>query len=79
MQKKFEINRTKIKGSFQSARKVVTNESKSDLPLVRSNCAITYLPTFHKVRDIYDARVQIEDPTRAYTFWDTYLLTVIQF
>ena len=33
--KKFEINRTKIKGSCQLGRKVVTNNSKSDLPLVR--------------------------------------------
>ena len=34
MQKKFEINRTKIKGGSQSGRKVVTHNSKSDLPLV---------------------------------------------
>ena len=34
MHKKFEINRTKIKGSCQSGRKVVTHNSKSDLPLV---------------------------------------------
>ena len=34
MHKKFEINRTKIKGSCQSGRKVVTHDSKSDLPLV---------------------------------------------
>ena len=34
MQKKFEINRTKIKGGCQSGRKVVTHNSKSDLPLV---------------------------------------------
>ena len=33
MHKKFEINRTKIKGSCQSGRKVVTHNSKSDLPL----------------------------------------------
>ena len=33
MQKKFEINRTNIKGGCQSARKVVTHNSKSDLPL----------------------------------------------
>ena len=32
----FEINRTKIKGSCQSGRKVVTHNSKSDLPLVVS-------------------------------------------
>ena len=34
MQKKFEINRTKIKGGCQSGQKVVTHSSKSDLPLV---------------------------------------------
>ena len=33
MQKKFEINRSKIKGGCQSGRKVVTYNSKSDLPL----------------------------------------------
>ena len=32
--KKFEINRTNIKGSFQSVRKVVPHDSRSDLPLV---------------------------------------------
>ena len=36
MHKKFEINRTKNKGSCKLGRKVVTNYSKSDLPLVRS-------------------------------------------
>ena len=34
MHKKFEMNRTKIKGGCQSRRKVVTHNSKSDLPLV---------------------------------------------
>ena len=34
MHKKFETNRTKIKGSCQSGRKVVTHDSKNDLPLV---------------------------------------------
>ena len=34
MNKKFDINGTKIKGSCQSGRKVVTHDSKSDLPLV---------------------------------------------
>ena len=34
MQKKFEKNRTKIKGGCQSGRKVVPHNSKSDLPLV---------------------------------------------
>ena len=33
MHKKFEINRTKIKGGCQSGRKVATHNSKSDLPL----------------------------------------------
>ena len=34
MHKNFEINQTKIKGGCQSGRKVVTHNSKSDLPLV---------------------------------------------
>ena len=34
MQKKFEINRTKIKGGCQSGRKVVPHDSKNYLPLV---------------------------------------------
>ena len=29
----FEVNQTKIKGGSQSGRKVVTHDSKSDLPL----------------------------------------------
>ena len=33
MHKNFKINWTKIKGSCQSGRKVVTHNSKSDLPL----------------------------------------------
>ena len=33
MHKKFEINRTEIKGGYQSERKVVSHNSKSDLPL----------------------------------------------
>ena len=33
MHKKFVINRTKIKGVCKSGRKVVTHNSKSDLPL----------------------------------------------
>ena len=37
MHKKFEINRTKIKGGCQSGRKVVTHNYKSDLPLVHIN------------------------------------------
>ena len=32
----FEVNQTKIKGGFQSGRKVVTHNSKSDLPLADS-------------------------------------------
>ena len=37
MQKKFEINLTKIKGGCQSGRKMVTHNSKSDLPLIAKN------------------------------------------
>ena len=36
MHKKFMINRTKIKGGCQSGRKVVSHNSKSDLPLLPS-------------------------------------------
>ena len=35
MRKKFEINRRKIKGSYQSGKKVVTHDSESDLALKR--------------------------------------------
>ena len=35
MRERFEINGTKIKGSCQSGRKVVTHKSKSDLPLAK--------------------------------------------
>ena len=37
MPDKFEINRTKIKGGCQSGRKVVTHDSKSNLPLASSS------------------------------------------
>ena len=37
MHNKFEINRTKIKGGCQSGRKVVTLNSKRDLPLETSS------------------------------------------
>ena len=43
MHEKFEINGTKIKGGCQQGRKVVTHNSKSDLPLSRAllqlNCS----------------------------------------
>ena len=35
MHKKFETNRTKIKGGCHSGRKEVTHNSKSDLPLAQ--------------------------------------------
>ena len=41
MHKKFEISRTKIKGSCQSGRKVVTHNSDSDLPLVPLKMAVS--------------------------------------
>ena len=43
MHKKFEINRTKIKGSCQLGRKVVTHNSKSDLTLVEIVLCISNL------------------------------------
>ena len=59
MHKKFEINRTKIKGGFQSRRKVVTHNSKSDLPLnslqiclhcTAWNLDMSLLDSFFKIR-----------------------------
>ena len=44
MHKKFEINQTKIKGGCQSGRKVVTHNSKSDLPLALLLFPITHTP-----------------------------------
>ena len=44
---KFEINQTKIKGSCQSGRKVVTHDSKSDLPLAAQD--IDLLLSIHQV------------------------------
>ena len=32
----FEVNQTKIKGGCQSGRKVVPDDSKSDLPLAKA-------------------------------------------
>ena len=37
MHKKFEINRTKIKGGCQSGRKVIPHDSTSDLPLDKNS------------------------------------------
>ena len=37
MHKKFKKNRTNIKGGYQSGRKVLTHNSKSDLPLTNWN------------------------------------------
>ena len=49
MHKKFEINRTKVKGGCQSGRKVTTHDSKSDLPLINKlfyelflDCLLTF-------------------------------------
>ena len=42
MHKNFEINQTKIKGDCQSGRKVVTHNSKSDLPLKVSRRPMNY-------------------------------------
>ena len=43
--KKFEINRTKIKGSCQSGGKVVPHNSKNDLPLAEKRLLLLSLYT----------------------------------
>ena len=50
MHKKFEINWKKIKGGCQSGRKVVTYNSKSDLPLVAVRYQLCNLPSNHSHR-----------------------------
>ena len=49
MHKKFEINRTKIKGSCQSGKKVVPLDSKSDLPLSHTTTTgpLNTVPPWH--------------------------------
>ena len=72
MQKKFEINQTKIKGGFQSGRKVVTHNSKSDLPLVHVQVNILFTSFLRSEGHI----------SRTHIFWCTctFLLTnVTQF
>ena len=50
MHKKFEINRTKIKGGCQLGRKAVTYNSKSNLPLAiyKHEMKMGSLATFKK-------------------------------
>ena len=49
MHKKFEINRTKIKGGCQLRRKVVTHNSKSDLLLVKIRKNYQRIKTIKKI------------------------------
>ena len=49
MHKKFEISRTKIKGSCQLGRKVVAHDSKSDLPLHYLGVDDDFAPQVHKL------------------------------
>ena len=51
MHKKFEINRTKIKGGCQSVRKVVTHNSRSDLPLAATFCLLLSTFFFFLLKD----------------------------
>ena len=51
MHKKFEINRTKIKGDCHLGRKMVTHNSKSDLPLAEVYNS-TLVLTFQSLRNV---------------------------
>ena len=53
MHKKFEINLTKIMGGCQSGRKVVTHDSKRDLPLVLAKMVLGTLWSTGKSRYIH--------------------------
>ena len=54
MHKKFEVNRTKIKGGCQSERKVVTHDSKRDLPLDQSLIIKITRPAIINCQYLYD-------------------------
>ena len=54
MHKKFEINQTKIKDGCKSGRKVVTHNSKSDLPLIEF--AIFFKVTEKVIEDVHYQR-----------------------
>ena len=47
MHKKFEMNQTKIKDGCQSGSKVVTHNSKKDLPLTKPMTAPSYIMIFN--------------------------------
>ena len=68
MDKKFEINRTKIKGGCQSGRKVVTHNSKSNLPLVMHKyyyCRDNWIFTLTRSGDLNKRDQEPEDDTYA--------------
>ena len=46
MHRKFEINRTKIKGGCQLGRKVVTHNSKNYLPLGSADAAVVVFAVY---------------------------------
>ena len=51
MHKKFEVNQTKVKGDCQLEKKLVTHNSKSDLPLVLLKNQINYF--FEHLKVVY--------------------------
>ena len=57
MHKKFEINQTKIKGGCQSGIKVVTHDSKSDLPL--GICTLYKQVVFEEDQTMVKGRCQL--------------------
>ena len=64
MHKKFEANQTKIKGDCHSGRKVVTHNSKNDLPLTLILCILVF--------DNFTREVTVDGHKRVkLCFWDT--------
>ena len=63
MQKKFGINPTKIKGSCQSGRKVVTHSSEIDLPLVRFSIAF-----YKKILSVEEEAVEQKKKNLCFAF-----------
>ena len=54
MHKKFEINQTKIKGGCQSGSKVVSHNSKSDLPLSKVDMCLRKIKKLLLCQDLLD-------------------------
>ena len=79
MHRKFEINRTKIKGGCQSGRKVVPHDSKSDLPLVTFlNPTTSFLKNSKKMENLENLGENAEKKTNNLVLQTRYIIQQIR-